>query len=58
MRKYFIGEKVEDRIIKIIMCKANKIIADDPTKNLPARAFEQHSMMIRKAIVMERLRTG
>jgi len=37
----FVDQLVKDRIVKLVQCKTNKI-ADAPTKNLPAPAFEQH----------------
>jgi hypothetical protein len=41
-REHFVDQLVKDRIIKLVQCRTNKMVADALTKNLPAPAFEQH----------------
>jgi len=43
-REHFVDQLVKDRdrIIKLVQCRTNKMVADELTKNLPAPAFEQH----------------
>ncbi len=40
-REHFVDQLIKDRI-KLVNCRANKMVADALTKNLPASAFEQH----------------
>jgi hypothetical protein len=39
---HFVDQIVKDRIVKLVQCRTNKMVADALTKNLPAPAFEQH----------------
>ena len=41
-REHFVDQLVKDRIVKLVQCKPNKMVADALTKNLPAPAFDQH----------------
>ena len=41
-REHFVDQLVKDRIIKLVQCRTNKMVADALAKNLPAPAFEQH----------------
>ena len=41
-REHFVDQLVKDRIIKLVQCRTNKMVADTLTKNLPATAFEKH----------------
>ena len=41
-REHFADQLVKDRIVKLVQCRTNKMVADALTKNLPAPAFEQH----------------
>jgi hypothetical protein len=41
-REYFVDQLVKDRIVKLVQCRTNKMVADALTKNLSAPAFEQH----------------
>jgi hypothetical protein len=41
-RELFVDQLVKNRIVKLVLCRTNKIAADALTKNLPAPAFEQH----------------
>ena len=41
-REHFVDQLVKDRIVKLVQCRTNKMVADALTKNLPAPAFEQH----------------
>jgi hypothetical protein len=41
-REHFVDQLVKDRIVKLVQCRTNKIVADALTKNLPAPAFEHH----------------
>ena len=41
-REQFADQLVKDRIVKLVQCRTNKMVADALTKNLPAPAFEQH----------------
>jgi hypothetical protein len=41
-REHFVDQLVKDRIIKLVQCRTNKMVADTLTKNLPAPAFEHH----------------
>jgi hypothetical protein len=38
----FVDQLVKDRIVKLVQCRTNKMVADAMTKNLLAPAFEQH----------------
>jgi hypothetical protein len=38
----FVDQLVKGRIVKVVQCRTNKMVADVLTKNLPAPAFEQH----------------
>ena len=46
MREHFDDQLVKDRIVKLVQCRTNKMVADARTKNLPAPAFEQHRATI------------
>ena len=41
-REHFVDQLVKDRIIKLVQCRTNKMVADALTENLPTPAFEQH----------------
>ena len=41
-RRYFIGELVADKLIKLVTCRTDKMVADALTKSLPGPAFRQH----------------
>ena len=41
-REHFVDQLVKDRIVKLVQCRTNKMVADALTKNLPAPTFEQH----------------
>jgi hypothetical protein len=41
-REHFVDQLVKDRIVKLVQCRTNKMVADALTKNLSAPAFEQH----------------
>jgi hypothetical protein len=41
-REHFVDQLVKDRIVKLVPCKTNKMVADALTKNLSAPVFEQH----------------
>jgi hypothetical protein len=40
-REHFVDQLVKDRIVKLVQCRTNKMVADALTENLPAPAFEQ-----------------
>jgi nitrate/TMAO reductase-like tetraheme cytochrome c subunit len=40
-REHFVDQLVKDRIVKLVHCRTNKIVADALTKNLSVPAFEQ-----------------
>ncbi len=39
-REHFVDQLVKDRIVKLVQCRTNKMVADALTKNLSATAFE------------------
>jgi nitrate/TMAO reductase-like tetraheme cytochrome c subunit len=41
-REHFVDQLIKDRIVKLVQCRTNKMVADALTKNLQAPAFEQH----------------
>ncbi len=41
-REHFVDQLVKDRIVKLVQCRTNKMVADALTKNLQAPGFEQH----------------
>ncbi len=41
-REHFADQLIKDRIVKLVQCRTNKMVADALTKNLSAPAFEQH----------------
>ena len=41
-RRHWIGEQVEQELIKLVECKTDKMVADALTKSLPGPAFKQH----------------
>ena len=41
-REHFVDQHVKDRIVKLVQCRTNKMVADALTKNLSAPVFEQH----------------
>ena len=41
-RRYFIGELVADKVIKLVTCRTDKMVADALTKSLPGPVFRQH----------------
>jgi hypothetical protein len=50
-REHFVDQLVKDRIVKLVQCRTNKMVADALTKNLPAPAFEQHRAAMKKGVV-------
>jgi hypothetical protein len=42
-REHFFDQLVKDRIVKLVQCRTNKMVADALTKNLSAPVFEQHN---------------
>jgi hypothetical protein len=41
-REHFVDQLVKDRIVKLVQCRTNTMVADALTKNLSAPVFEQH----------------
>jgi hypothetical protein len=41
-REHFVDQLVKDRIVKLVQCRTNKMVADALMKNLPAPAFESY----------------
>jgi hypothetical protein len=45
-REHFVDQLVKDRIVKLVQCRTNKMVADALTKNLPAPAFVRRATML------------
>jgi hypothetical protein len=42
VRKYFVRDLVDDKVLKLIHCKTNEMVADALTKSLPYPSFSLH----------------